>query len=141
MNGGPPEGYQPLDFPSPFLQFIGPVYVRLEPDGPRFGLRVEPRHANARGTAHGGLLMTLADIALGYATAITHDPPIPLITANLTADFASAARLGDWLEVKVDILRADGDTAFANAFICVGPKRLARVSGVFGLLGPGPPAQ
>ena len=29
------------------------------------GLRILPKHANARGIAHGGLLMTLCDIALG----------------------------------------------------------------------------
>jgi acyl-coenzyme A thioesterase PaaI-like protein len=28
-------------------------------------LRVEERHGNARGAAHGGFLLTLADIALG----------------------------------------------------------------------------
>lgn len=129
-----PEGYEPLDFPSPFLQFIGPVYIRRGAQGPCFGLRVKKRHTNARGTVHGGLLMTLADIALGYAMAFSQDPPLPVITANITADFASAPHLGDWLEAKVEISRADQGMGFANAFICVGQKRVMRASGVFGLL-------
>ena len=32
------------------------------------GVRILPHHANGRGGAHGGLLMTLCDIALGYRT-------------------------------------------------------------------------
>ena len=129
-----PDGFEILDFPSPFLQYIGPIYVNRGGERPVLGLRVEQRHTNARGTAHGGLLLTLADVALGYVTGTSQDPPTPLITANLTADFASAAYLGDWLEVRVDIIRASGGMGFANAFIYVGDKRIFRASGVFGLL-------
>ena len=38
------------------------------------GLRILPKHANARGTAHGGLLMTLLDIALGYSSGVEPEP-------------------------------------------------------------------
>lgn len=134
MMSDVPDGFEVLDFPSPFLQFVGPIYVSYSEGRPVLGLRVEQRHTNARGTAHGGLLLTLADVALGYTTATSQDPPHPLITANLTADFASAAYLGDWLEVRVDIIRASGGMGFANAYIYVGKKRIFRASGVFGLL-------
>jgi len=38
-------------------------------------VRIAGKHCNARGTAHGGLLMTRADIALGHDLAYAEDPP------------------------------------------------------------------
>ncbi len=85
----PPPGFEPLFRTSPFLETVGPLFYRRDPErGLVIGLRIAEKHANARGIAHGGLLVTLADIALGYQTAFGQDPPAGLITANLTADFA-----------------------------------------------------
>ena len=39
------------------------------------GLRVESKHCDARGTVHGGILATLADVALGYTMAFASPPP------------------------------------------------------------------
>lgn len=99
-----PDGFRPLFRTSPFL---------------------------ARGTAHGGLLMTLADIALGYDLAYSEEPPASLTTANLTADFAGSAGLGDWLEARVDIQKLGGRLAFANAYLTVNDERIVRASAVF----------
>ena len=49
----------------------------------------------------------------------------------MSADFAGSARIGDWLEAHVDILKVGGRMAFANAELVVGTERIARVSGVF----------
>ena len=85
----PPRGFEPLFRTSPFLETIGPLFYRKEPDGGFvIGLRVLPKHANARGGAHGGLMTTLLDIALGYRASLSVDPPANLTTASLTADFA-----------------------------------------------------
>jgi len=100
------------------------------------GLRIAQKHANARGFAHGGLLVTLADIALGYQTAFGQDPPAGLITANLTADFAGAAKVGDWVEAHVDVQKLGSRLAFANAFLVVDDERIVRASAVFTRAGP-----
>src|SRR5690349_1396894 len=50
-------------------------YYRRDGERLIIGLRILAKHANARGVAHGGLLMTLADIALGYNTAYREEPP------------------------------------------------------------------
>src|SRR2546421_467515 len=106
---GPPPGFEPLFRTSPFLETVGPLFYRRDPDqGLIIGLRIAEKHANARGIAHGGLLVTLADIALGYRTAFGEDPPAGLITANLTADFAGAAKIGDWVEAHVDVQKIGG---------------------------------
>jgi acyl-coenzyme A thioesterase 13 len=133
----PAPGFEPLFRTSPFLETVGPLFYRRDPErGLVIGLRIAEKHANARGIAHGGLLVTLADIALGYATAFARDPPEGLITANLTADFAGVAKIGDWVEAHVDLQKLGRRLAFANAFLIVDDERIVRASAVFTRTGP-----
>jgi uncharacterized protein (TIGR00369 family) len=126
-----PDGFKPLFRSSPVLDMVGPLYSRGEGAGLVIGLLAEAKHCNARGTVHGGILATLADVALGYAMAFASDPPTSLTTANLTLDFAGAAQAGDWLEVQVDIQKRGSRLAFANCYINSGEQRIVRASAVF----------
>ena len=133
-----PEGFAPLFRTSPFLDALGPFYQREEGDGIVLGVRVAEWHTNARGVAHGGLLVTMADVALGYNAAYAGvekrpgaSPTALLTTANLSVDFAGSAKLGDWVEARVDVQRVGRRLAFANAYLSVGDRRIARASAVF----------
>jgi acyl-coenzyme A thioesterase 13 len=126
-----PAGFAPLFRTSPFLDAVGPFYHRRDGERLVIGLRVLEKHAHARGAAHGGLLMTLADIALGYNTAYRENPPGSWVTANLTGDFAGAAKLGDWIEAHVEVLKSGKRLAFANAYLIVGSEPILRASTVF----------
>jgi len=126
----PPE-FRPLFRRSPVLDLIGPLYCRGESVELIIGLRVEAKHCNARGTVHGGILATLADVALGYTMAFSSTPPANLITANLTLDFAGTAKIGDWLETHVDVLKSGSRLSFANCYITENEQRIVRASAVF----------
>lgn len=126
-----PAGFRPLLRTSPALELIGPFYGRGEGGRLEIGLRVEQKHCNARGTVHGGILATLADVALGYAMAFSTDPPTAAVTANLSLDFAGSARIGDWLQTQVDIQKLGSRLAFANCYITAGGERIVRASAVF----------
>ena len=128
----PPAGFEPLFRSSPFLDTVGPFFHRKEPGGGFVvGLRILPKHANARGSAHGGLLLTLVDVALGYRAAFSQDPPAALTTASICADFAGSPKVGDWVEAHVDVQKVGGRLAFANAFLMVDGERMVRASAVF----------
>jgi acyl-coenzyme A thioesterase 13 len=128
----PPPGFVPLFRTSPFLETTGPFFYRKEQSGGLvIGLRILPKHANGRGSAHGGLLMTLLDIALGYSSGLSQDPPANLTTASLAADFVGAPKVGDWVEAHVDVQKVGGRLAFANAFLVVDGERVVRGSAVF----------
>lgn len=128
----PPPGFEPLFRSSPFLDAVGPFFYRKEADGSFIvALRILPKHANGRGGAHGGLLMTLLDIALGYSAAFSENPPVGLTTANLSADFAGSANVGDWVEAHVDVQKVGGRLAFANAYLTVNDEPIVRGSAVF----------
>lgn len=62
-----PEGFRLVPRASPSNDLIGPLYENRGGNEVSIGLRIEAKHANSRGTCHGGLLATLADLALGYA--------------------------------------------------------------------------
>jgi acyl-coenzyme A thioesterase 13 len=110
----PPEGFELLSRTSPLIELLGPFYSRGAGAGLILGLRVAEKHTNTRGIARGGVLLTLADVALGYAAEGSVDPPARLITASISADFAGSARLGDWVEARLDIQRVGKRIAFAN---------------------------
>lgn len=130
-----PAGFRPLSRSSPAIDLIGPVYSKGGGADLVLGLRVEKKHCNMRGGLHGGILATLADIALGYAIAFSTQPPTGLVTTNLTLDFAGTAQIGDWLEARVDVQKKGNRLAFANCYISAGEQRIVRASGVFLVVG------
>ena len=126
-----PEGFVPLFRTSPFLDAIGPLSSKGAGAEMVIGLRIEEKHTNARGLAHGGVLATVADVALGYCLATSTEPPTAMVTANLTLDFAGSVKVGDWVEARVDIQKLGTRMAFANAYLSVKTERIARASAVF----------
>jgi acyl-coenzyme A thioesterase 13 len=129
-----PAGFEPLFRTSPFVDSIGPLFSRGKGAELVIGLHAERKHCNNRGLVHGGVLATIADIALGYALAYASDPPLSLVTASLTLDFAGSAKEGDWMEAHVDPHKAGSRLAFANCYIRVGDQRIVRASGVFAVM-------
>lgn len=132
-----PEGFVELERLSPYIAAMGPFHHRREGERFVFGLRVQEKHINTRGFVHGGVLCSLADIAIGYNISYAEtppNPPMPVVTANLSLDFTGSARLGDWLDVRVDIQRRGGRLSFASAFIWRGEERIARASAIFARL-------
>jgi uncharacterized protein (TIGR00369 family) len=138
---GIPEGFKPLNRGGPFLAQLGPLYLKKAGDQYVIGLRIEERHTNIRGIAHGGMLLTLADSALGIVLSSSRTPPQPMVTVNLSTDFVESANPGDWVEAHVDIQRVGKRLAFANCYLIVGERRILRASGVFALMPPVKPKE
>lgn len=126
-----PAGFAPIFRTSPFLETIGPLYSAGSGTTLVVGLRVQEKHTNARGTLHGGVLASIADIALGYGLATSTDPPTSMVTASLGVDFAGSAQIGDWVETTLDIQKIGSRMAFANVYFTLRGERIARASGVF----------
>jgi acyl-coenzyme A thioesterase 13 len=127
----PPEGFVPFRHTSPFLDRIGPLYERGDARDLTLDLRVEPWHCNRRSMCHGGLMVTLGDIVLGYTAGPLAEPGSALTTVHLATDFAGGAQLGDWIEARADVQKVGGSLAFANAYISNAGVRIVRISGLF----------
>jgi acyl-coenzyme A thioesterase 13 len=126
-----PPGFAPIFRTSPFLETIGPLYSVGSGATLMIGMRVQEKHTNARGTLHGGVLASIADIALGYGLGTSTNPPTSMVTASLSVDFAGSAQIGDWVQTSLDIQKIGSRMAFANVYFSVGNQRIARASGVF----------
>lgn len=124
----PPDGFHQLDLSrDSFGALAGPFFARLSSSAEvgvsplRLGFRVMPKHANPGGFCHGGMLMTAMDLALGQA--VLHVAPDPGFTPTVTMghDFLSAAKVGDWLESRVDLVHTTRRSGFANG-VLIGPS-------------------
>ena len=126
-----PEGFRQLERLSPFNALVGPLYERRDGDAVSIGLRLEPKHTNSRGVCHGGVLATLADLALGYSMLARSGDKGSFVTAHLAVDYAGAAKAGDWVHSRVNIQRVGARLAFANGYLLVGEKPIVRASAIF----------
>jgi len=116
---------------SPFNALVGPLYERRDGEAVSIGLQIEQKHTNSRGICHGGVLATLADLALGYAMLARSGDKGSFLTAHLAVDYAGAAKAGDWLESKVEIQRVGARLAFANCYLVANGKPIVRASAIF----------
>ena len=128
----PPEGFAPLGHRSAFGGLIGPVLRKDTPDGPIFGLRIEKKHINMGGIAHGGLLATFADIVLGQFES--RDYTRTAVTARMVTDFIGPARLGDWIEAETRVTRETRSLVFPDARVTCRGHVLLNASAVFKIL-------
>ncbi|WP_037078275.1 PaaI family thioesterase [Pseudonocardia spinosispora] len=127
----PPEGYRRHGRSSPFVDLVGPLYSRGEGMNLRLALRVDSRHLNGTGTVHGGVLATLADLAIGYAVASSTDPPTPLTTSSLTVYLSGMARPGDLVTTSSNLQHRGSRVMLAHCTLAVGTRTIAQASAVF----------
>jgi len=123
--------------PNPFNELVGPFYSRLDGNLISLGLRIEDRHCNSRGICHGGLLATLADVALGYACVIAGGPEAgsgSFVTTNLSIDYLAPALVGDWVQSDVKVLNPGSRTATANGFLLANGNPVVRASATFRMM-------
>ncbi|HEX7220390.1 MAG TPA: PaaI family thioesterase [Burkholderiales bacterium] len=126
-----PEAFRKIERLSPFNALVGPLYERRDGESVSIGIVVEEKHTNSRGICHGGVLATLADLALGYAMLAKSGDKGSFLTAHLAVDYAGAAKVGDWIESQVEIQRVGARLAFANCYLVANDKPIVRASAIF----------
>jgi len=128
-----PPGFRRFRAGTGFIAVNGPLYFLHE--GPLFklGFRVEERHCNPMGICHGGMLATFADMLMPIG-AINLVPQLHrrfMPTVSLQVDFMASARLGDWVEGEMQVLRTTRTLVFAQGLVTSGGVTALRCSGVF----------
>ena len=129
-----PAGFERLKRGGPYMANLGDLYCSRENGAIIIGMRITENHTNMRGIAHGGMLVSLADSALGLGLTMHCEGRQSFVTVNLSTDFIDAARPGDWVEAHVDIQKLGARVAFANCYLQVESKRILRASGVFAVM-------
>jgi uncharacterized protein (TIGR00369 family) len=80
---------QPL---SPFVDMLGVRVIRARDGASELALTLDEKHMNTWGVAHGGLSMTLADVALAHAARSLTNEGIGLVTVELKVNFMQPGR-------------------------------------------------
>lgn len=122
-----PSGFEAFRWRRGFASHIGPLYRRFS-DGV-MGFRVESHHVNGMANAHGGMMMSFADMAWGHIVSV--ETSSYWVTVRLSCDFLSGAKLGDWVEGNSEVLSREGDLFVARGRIWVGDRTLMTGQGIF----------
>lgn len=131
-----PGQFEPLES-GPFGERIGPLYTSTDGSVAVLGVAIERHHTNRGGRVHGGVLMTLADIALSRAVRAQLPPGATMWTADLHIAFLQGAGEGEWVEAVPAVDRVGRSLVHASCVVRAGGQELAKVLATFAVRVPG----
>jgi len=98
----------------PYLQHLKISTDALGEGSARLSLPIEPHLTNSLGTAHGGVIMSLLDVALCTAARTLHPDSLGVITIDLSVSFIGGAS-GDRLVAEARVLKDAHSMSFVEA--------------------------
>lgn len=115
-----------------FFSAFGPLYANMEGGTGRMGFFVDEQHISPRDVCHGGAISAFADMQALIAQQLAGIRDRFTPTINLSVDYIAPARRGEWLEMRVSLLKATRNLLFTEGPLISGAGNLiARTSGVF----------
>ena len=131
----PLPGYTIYDPNDPFETMAGPFFWSGRGDGPpNLVCQITEKHCNTHGIVHGGLMMTMIDLAL-VATAKT-EPEDRFVTVSLNSEFVSSGQIGDLIEARGELIRRTRSMAFVRGQVTTAERTLLTASAVLKSIGP-----
>ena len=97
----------------PYLQHLKISTDELGKGSARLSMPIEPQLTNSLGTAHGGVIMSLLDVALCTAARTLHPDSIGVITIDLSVSFIGGAG-GKRLLADARVLRDGRSMSFVE---------------------------
>jgi acyl-CoA thioesterase len=116
----------------PFIKELGAEFVSAENGRAVVALDLAPRHLNSWSVAHGGVLMTLLDLAMAVAGRSLDPTAGGGITLEMTTSFLQPANAGTRLIVSAHAYHRSSTLAFCDGEVRDTEQRLiARAMGTF----------
>ena len=113
-----------------FEDHAGPFYFREEADGSvRCAFRAAPHHLNGSGNMHGGCMMTFADYAL-FIFAMDAPEGAGAVTASFNGEFVDAAREGEIVEARGEVVRGGASLIFVRGLMTSGGRPIFNFSAI-----------
>src|SRR5947207_8663063 len=98
----------------PFVSHLKILTEMLDKGAARLSLPVEPHLTNSLGTVHGGVIMSLLDVALCTAARTLHPESVGVITINLSTSFIGAGS-GARLYADARVMKDGKSMSFVEA--------------------------
>ena len=115
---------------DPFESLAGPFYSRRDEAGEAVcAFRAERKHMNGGGFMHGGCFVTFADYAL-FVIAEKELEGSGSVTASLNAEFIDAAREGELIEARGQVVRAGASMVFVRGLVTTAGRPLLNFSAI-----------
>jgi uncharacterized protein (TIGR00369 family) len=97
----------------PFLKLLGVRFLSAEMGKGEILLALKPEHTNTWDVAHGGVLLTLMDVAMAVAARSADPDDRSVVTIEMKNNFMQSAK--GILRVKADTVRRTATMAFCEA--------------------------
>ncbi|WP_427306005.1 PaaI family thioesterase [Cupriavidus sp. H39] len=133
-HAGVPEGFVALEKLGGYMADFGQLYIDAERR--ILALRIGENHLNNLGIPHGGMLATLADMAIGMMMSLETGRTKSAVTVNLSLDYLDSARLGDWVEAHVEFDKLGSRLRYGTCRMFCGERYLLRATAIFSVLAP-----
>jgi acyl-CoA thioesterase len=116
----------------PFIKDMGVEFVSAENGRAVVALDLAPRHLNSWSVAHGGVLMTLLDLAMAVAGRSLDPTAGGGVTLEMTTSFLQPANAGTRLIVSAHAYHRSNTMAFCDGEVRDTEQRLiAKAMGTF----------
>ncbi|MGB0921189.1 MAG: PaaI family thioesterase [Alphaproteobacteria bacterium] len=112
-----PDGFAHVNLGNGFASHVGPLFMKAEDPVPIIGFRVLEHHCNPADICHGGMMMTVMDMAIGMGAASKVQTAQFTPSVNLTYDFMRPAPKGIWLQSRIDFAEGRKRIAFAHGYL------------------------
>ncbi len=113
---------------------VGPFWRRELEQGVALALRVRRDHLNHNGTAHGGVLLAMADQTLGLS-ALHVSGGLKQATIQLDFQFLAPAIEGETIVASGEVTRQTRSVVFTRGELRVGDRTVGVATGLWKLLG------
>ena len=118
-----PEGYNTV--------VLGRLLVRREEDRARLRLTPTRVHGNLNGVIHGGVILSLIDVALFACCSVLLDKSLATgVTMEVTNQFVGPGDLSRPLDAVVEVVRETGRMIFARGLVVQDDDTVASFSGI-----------
>lgn len=134
MSG--PDDWIPMGDDSGFIALVGPLYHRPFDGGPVSWFRFWPedKHRNRNDVVHGGMLLTFADRALGWAGR-RGDMSRRQATVQLDLHFIQPVRIGGPVDMEARLIRETRSLVFVEGTMTSGGEVAVTAKGVWKIFG------
>ena len=117
------------DYEGTYLDFLGFRVIEAREGFVRLRMALERIHTNTLGMAHGGILMSMLDIAGAFSVHVGTSHEQVSVTLSQSTNFLRAVT-GDTLIAEGRLVRRTGSTAFTQSVIldpALGPDPDAQI--------------
>lgn len=124
----PPAGWVTGASKNSFGSHVGPLYFRDDKIAPGVGFVSQDYHQNLGNFVHGGMMMTLADMAL--FTIYFFDHPIQkMVTVSMNSEFLRPAPIGAFITATGEVVKSGRRLSFIRGIVSADNVDLMHFSG------------